>query len=163
MASRAGSVPERLLDLVVEEAVHRLFFRVRHLVGDEPLDERAVALGIHRRVEPHVAGVERGERLHDIDREPGEVRELLGVGLAPQLLAQNLGRLDDAREIGRAVQRDAHRSALGGRATRESPGGSTTRRTEMNLTPWSGSNLRAAVSSPTLPSPIRSMSGRPRF
>ena len=34
---------------------------------------------------------------------------------------------------------------------------------EMNFTPWSGSNFRAAVSSPTFPSPIRSMSGRPRF
>ena len=34
---------------------------------------------------------------------------------------------------------------------------------EMNFTPWSGSNFRAAVSRPTLPSPIRSMSGRPRF
>ena len=33
----------------------------------------------------------------------------------------------------------------------------------MNLTPWSGSNLRAAVSSPTLPSPMRSMRGSPRF
>ena len=33
----------------------------------------------------------------------------------------------------------------------------------MNFTPWSGSNFRAAVSSPTLPSPIRSVSGRPRF
>ena len=34
---------------------------------------------------------------------------------------------------------------------------------EMNLTPWSGSNLRAAVSRPTLPSPIRSVRGNPRF
>ena len=34
---------------------------------------------------------------------------------------------------------------------------------EMNFTPWSGSNFRAAVSRPTLPSPIRSMRGRPRF
>ena len=31
------------------------------------------------------------------------------------------------------------------------------------MTPWSGSNFRAAVSRPTLPSPIRSVSGRPRF
>ena len=34
---------------------------------------------------------------------------------------------------------------------------------EMNFTPWSGSNFRAAVSRPTLPSPIRSISGSPRF
>jgi hypothetical protein len=34
---------------------------------------------------------------------------------------------------------------------------------EMNFTPWSGSNFRAAVSKPTLPSPIRSVRGRPRF
>src|SRR6185436_6707345 len=33
----------------------------------------------------------------------------------------------------------------------------------MNLTPWSGSNFRAAVRSPTFPSPIKSVSGRPRF
>src|SRR2546427_5685397 len=33
----------------------------------------------------------------------------------------------------------------------------------MNFTPWSGSNFRAAVSSPTFPSPIRSVRGRPRF
>src|SRR6476646_8092717 len=31
--------PERELDLVREEAVHRLFLGVRHLVGNEPLDE----------------------------------------------------------------------------------------------------------------------------
>ena len=59
---------ERLLDLVGEEAVHRLPLRCRGmLVGDEALDERAVAFGIERRVEPHVARVERGERLHDVD------------------------------------------------------------------------------------------------
>ena len=34
---------------------------------------------------------------------------------------------------------------------------------EMNFTPWSGSNFRAAVIRPTLPSPIRSVRGRPRF
>src|SRR5438034_8715080 len=33
----------------------------------------------------------------------------------------------------------------------------------MNFTPWSGSNFRAAVSSPTFPSPIRSVRGSPRF
>ena len=74
MASRGRERAERLLDLVVEEAVHRLFFRVGHLVGDEALDERAVALGVHGRVEAHVAGIEGGERLHDVDREAGEVR-----------------------------------------------------------------------------------------
>ena len=31
------------------------------------------------------------------------------------------------------------------------------------MTPWSGSNFRAAVSSPTFPSPIRSVSAMPRF
>ena len=34
---------------------------------------------------------------------------------------------------------------------------------EMNLTPRSGSNFRAAVMRPRLPSPIRSTSGTPRF
>ena len=81
---------ERLLDLVGEEAVHRLLLGVRHLVGDEALDERAIALGIHRRVEAHVAGVERGERLHDVDRKAGELRQLLGRRLAAQLLPQDL-------------------------------------------------------------------------
>ena len=107
-------MPERLLDLVGQEAVHRFFFGVGHLVGDESLDERAIAFGIHRRIEPHIAGVEGGERLDDIDRESGELRELLGVRLAAQLLAQGLGRFDDAREVGRAVQRNPHRAALAG-------------------------------------------------
>jgi hypothetical protein len=34
---------------------------------------------------------------------------------------------------------------------------------EMNLTPRSGSNFRAAVIKPRFPSPIRSTSGTPRF
>ena len=67
MASRGGSVRSALLDLLGEEAVHRLLFGVGLLVGDEALDERAIALGIERRVEPDVAGVERGERLHHVD------------------------------------------------------------------------------------------------
>ena len=103
---------ERLLDLVGEEAVHRLLFRVRHLVGDEALDERAIAFGIHRRVESHVARVERGERLHDVDRQTGELRQLFGARLAVELLAQDLARLDDAREIGGAVERHANRATL---------------------------------------------------
>ncbi len=78
------------LDLVVEEAVHRLLFGVRHLVGDEALDERAIAFRIHRRIETHVARVERGERLHDIDRQAGELRQLFGARLATQLLTQDL-------------------------------------------------------------------------
>src|SRR5688500_10321232 len=49
------------LDLVVEEAVHCLLLGVGHFVGDEPLDQRAIALRIHWRVEPHIARVERGE------------------------------------------------------------------------------------------------------
>src|SRR5919107_6238157 len=96
---------ERLLDLVGEEAVHRLLLGVGHLVGDEPLDERAVALGVHRRVEAHVARVERGERLHDVDREPGELRQLLGARLAAELLAEDLRRLDDARQGGGGGER----------------------------------------------------------
>src|SRR5688500_2785316 len=103
---------ERLLDLVGEEAVHRLLLGVGHLVGDEALDQRAVALGVHRRVAAHVAGVERGQRLHDVDRQAGELRELLGRRLAAQLLAQDLGGLDDARQVGRAVERDAHGAPL---------------------------------------------------
>src|SRR5688500_17692855 len=35
---------ERLLDLVVQEAIHCLLFGVGHLIGDEPLDEGAIAL-----------------------------------------------------------------------------------------------------------------------
>ena len=103
---------ERLLDLVGEEAVHRFLFRVRHLVGDEALDERAIAFRIHRGVEAHVARVERGQRLHDVHRETGELRQLFGARLAIELLAQDLARLDDAREVGRAVERHAHRAAL---------------------------------------------------
>src|SRR5829696_2839712 len=107
---------QRLLDLVGEEAIHGLLLRVRHLVGHEALDERAITLRIHRRVEAHVARVERGERLHDVHRETGELRKLLGARLAVELLAQDLGRLDDARQVGGAVERHAHRPPL----TRES-------------------------------------------
>ena len=56
-------------DVVGEEAVHGFFFGVGHFVGHEAFDERAIAIGIHGCVEAHVAGVEGGERLHDIDRQ----------------------------------------------------------------------------------------------
>src|SRR5688500_4728631 len=94
---------ERELDLVGEEAIHRLLLRVRHLIGDEPFDERPITFRIHRRVEPNVAGVQGGERLHDIDRQAGELRELFGRWFATKLLPEDLRRLDDAREIGGAV------------------------------------------------------------
>src|SRR6266576_3627875 len=42
---------ERLLDLVGQEAIHRLIFRVRQVLGDEALDQRAITVGIERRVE----------------------------------------------------------------------------------------------------------------
>src|SRR5215831_5384626 len=103
-----------LLDLVGEEAVHRLFLSIRHLVGHEALDERPVALGIHRRVEADVRGVERGERLDDVDREAGELRQLLGARLAVELLAENLGRLDHSRKVGGAVERNADGPSLAG-------------------------------------------------
>src|SRR5215210_4595631 len=93
-------------DLVVEEAIHCLLLGVRHLVGDEALDERAVAFGIHRSIQADVAGVERGERLHDIDRQACELRELLGSRLAAHLLSENLRRLDDTRQIRGPVQRN---------------------------------------------------------
>src|SRR5881394_3679673 len=38
---------ECLLDLIGEEAVHCFLLGVRHLVGDEALDERTIAFGIH--------------------------------------------------------------------------------------------------------------------
>src|SRR5687768_10398624 len=85
---------QRELDLVGEKAVHRFLLRVGHLIGDEPLDERPIALGIHRRVEPDVASVERRKRLNDVDRQAGELRELLRGRLSTELLAQTLGRLD---------------------------------------------------------------------
>src|SRR3954467_4435105 len=34
---------ERLLDFVVEETIHCFLFSIRHLVGNEPLDERSIA------------------------------------------------------------------------------------------------------------------------
>ncbi len=92
MASRGGRVRSALLDLLGEEVVHRPLFRVALLVRDEALDERAIALGIERRVEPHLGGVERGERLHHIEREPGDIGDLLGRGLAAQLLAERSRR-----------------------------------------------------------------------
>ena len=68
--------------------------------------------GIHRRVEADVARVERGERLHDVDRQSGELRQLFRARLAIELLAEDLGRLDDAREVGGAVERNADRAPL---------------------------------------------------
>src|SRR5687768_1886838 len=103
---------KRRLDLIVEEAVHCFLLGVRHLVGDEPLDQRPIAFRIHRRVEPHVAGVERGERLNDVHRQPGELGQLFGSRLAPHLLAEDLRRLDDARQIRGPVERNAHRPTL---------------------------------------------------
>src|SRR5688500_4823808 len=100
------------LDLVVEEAVHRLFLGVGHLVGDEALDERAIAFRIHGRVEAHVSGVQRCQRLHDVDRKPGELRELFGRWLATHLLPENLGSLDDAREICGSVERNTDGPSL---------------------------------------------------
>ncbi len=107
-----GKRRQRGFDFVVEEAVHGLFLGIGHLVGDETLDQRAIAFRIHRRIETHVAGVESGERLHDIDRQAGELRQLLGGRLATHLLAENLRRLDDAREIRRAIERHADGAAL---------------------------------------------------
>jgi len=103
---------ERLLDLVGEEAIHCFLFRVRHLVGDEPLDERAIAFGIHRRVEADVARVERRQRLNHVHRKTGQLRELFRARLAVELLAKDLGRLDDSRKISGAVQRHANRASL---------------------------------------------------
>src|SRR5436309_5395876 len=34
---------KRLFNFVVQEAIHRFLFRIRHLVGDESLDERPIA------------------------------------------------------------------------------------------------------------------------
>ena len=64
---------QRELDLVGEEAIHRLLLGVGHFVRDKPLDERPVALGIHGRVQPNVAGVQRRQGLHHVDRKSGEL------------------------------------------------------------------------------------------
>src|ERR1019366_6741966 len=85
---------ERLLDFIGEKAVHRFLLGVRHFVGDETLDERAVAVGIHWGVEAHVAGVQRGERLDDVHREAGERGQLLGRRFTAHFLPQDLARLD---------------------------------------------------------------------
>src|SRR5262245_29882966 len=103
---------QRLLDFIRQEAIHRLIFRVRQVLGDEALDQRAIAIGIERRVEPHVARVQGGERLHDLQRQLGRVRDLFGRRLAPKRLPQVLGRAYDARQVGRAVQRYPNRAAL---------------------------------------------------
>src|SRR6185437_13559164 len=67
---------------------------------------------IHWCIEPHVARIERGERLHYIDGQTGDLRQLVRRGLATQLLTQDLGRLDDAREICGAVERNANGATL---------------------------------------------------
>ena len=103
---------ERLLDLIGQEAIHRLIFRIRQVFGDEALDERAVTVGVERSIEPHVARVERGERLHDLERQLRRVGDLLRRRLAAQRLPQVLRGSHDARQIGSPVQRHAHRPAL---------------------------------------------------
>src|SRR5882762_9422221 len=103
---------ERLLDLVGQEAIHRLIFRVRQVLGDEALDERAITVGIERGIEPHVAGVERGERLHDLERQLRRVGDLFRRRLSTQRLPEILGSAHDAGQIRGPVQRHAHRPAL---------------------------------------------------
>ncbi len=99
---------QRFLDFIGEEAVHGFLFRIGHLVGYEALDECAIPFRVHGRIESHVTGVERGERLHDVHREPRQVRQLLRIGLTTQLLPQDLRRLDNAREVRRAIERHTH-------------------------------------------------------
>src|SRR2546430_1988772 len=108
------------LDLVGQEAVHRLLFRIREVFGDEALDQRAVAVGVERRIEAYVAGVERGERLHDLERQLRGVGDLLRRRLAAQRLPQVLRRAHAARQAGGACP-------CGGRACARvsRPGGRT--------------------------------------
>src|SRR3954453_3356443 len=94
VARRQGA--ERRLDLLGEEAVHRLLFGVALLVGDEAVDQAAIAFGVEWRVQPDVGRVERRERLHHVERQSGGPRDLLGRGLAPELLPERLGGADDA-------------------------------------------------------------------
>src|SRR5262245_39769484 len=87
------------LDLLGEEAVHRLLFRVTLLVGDEPVDQTAIAFRVERRIQPDIGRVERRERLDHVEREPGGAGDLLRRGLAPELLAERLGGADDTGQI----------------------------------------------------------------
>ena len=54
----------------------------------------------------------RRERLDDVDRQAGELRELFGARLAVQLLPQDFRRFDDSRKVGGTVERHADRAAL---------------------------------------------------
>src|SRR5436190_956288 len=78
--------------------------------------ERAISLcgrELHQRcIETNVARIQRGERLHHIGRQARELGKLLRTWLAIQLLAQNLGCFDDAREIGRAIEWNTHGTTL---------------------------------------------------
>src|SRR5256886_14318685 len=89
---RAAAACQRLLDLVRQEAVHRLVFRVGKIFRDEALDQRAIPVRIERRIEPHVPGVEGREGLHHLERQLGSVGDLLRRGPAPQGLPQGLRR-----------------------------------------------------------------------
>ena len=107
-----GKRGERALDLLAHEPIHVLVFRIRSLLGHEALDERAVAVGVERSVEANVSAVECRKCLHDFDGESGELRQLLGHWLAAELLTKDLRALDDAREIGCAVERHANGAPL---------------------------------------------------
>ncbi len=49
-----GERPERRLDFLGEEALHRPLFGIALLVRDESIDQRAIAVGVERCVEPHL-------------------------------------------------------------------------------------------------------------
>src|SRR2546423_1103640 len=88
---------ERLLDLIGQEAIHRLIFRIRQVLGDEALDERAATAGVERRIAPHVARVERGERLPGPEQRIRRLADLLGEREC--LLPREQGSLGDLVQI----------------------------------------------------------------
>ena len=96
--------PERRFDLVAEEPVHHLLFRIALVVGDEPLDHRPVAFGVERRVEPHLGGVECRKGLDHLEGKPGGRCQFLGCGLAVELLPQRLGGTYHPGKIGGAIE-----------------------------------------------------------
>src|SRR5450432_12652 len=103
---------QRALHFIRSELIEYLTFRTRPFLDGESLDERAIGVFPDCCIEANVRRVERCECADDLCRDSGDVRDLARSRLARELLAKHGDRLDDAREIGGAIQGDAHRSTL---------------------------------------------------
>jgi len=103
---------ERLAHFLGKEPVHGARLHVAVPSRHEPVDQGAVAARVEGGVEADIAGVQRHQRLHHLERELHLLRHLLGGRFAHQLLPEQLGGADDPGEVGGPVERHPHGAAL---------------------------------------------------